>query len=102
MIKVRFSRGCSNAWCGWARQERDQGRGNKTRGIAGPVREPGFELPQMLRPVIPSAARNVTGLLPQEILRFFGDAHHIRCLFLAAPTLRPLCFLSLTRMGSYA
>src|SRR3546814_7925028 len=69
MIQVRFSRGCSNGWCGWGRQEREQGRGNKTRGIAGPVRAPGFEMRQLLLAVIPSATRDLAGLLPKEILR---------------------------------
>src|SRR3546814_2934953 len=88
MIQVRFSRGCSNGWCGWGRQEREQGRGNKTRGIAGPVRAPGFEMRQLLLAVIPSAARDLAGLLPKEILRCARDDSHIRCLFLPDPALR--------------
>src|SRR3546814_19956879 len=101
MIQVRFSRGCSNGWCGWGRQEREQGRGNKTRGIAGPVRAPGFEMRQLLLAVIPSAARDLAGLLPKEILRCARDDSHIRCLFLPDPALAPLAVRSLNGVRSH-
>src|SRR3546814_16261723 len=101
MIQVRFSRGCSNGWCGWGRQEREQGRGNKTRGIAGPVRAPGFEMRPLLIAVIPSAARDLAGLLPKEHIRCAPAESHIHCLFLTDHALLPLAVHPVTGVPKY-
>src|SRR3546814_8389885 len=56
---------------------------------------------QLLLAVIPSAARDLAGLLPKEILRCARDDSHISCLFLPDPALAPLAVRSLNGVRSH-